>query len=85
MTSEVPRPDEPSDPQPAPESSVPGDHTPGDHGGRESAQPTVPSAEQGAAEPNRTGMPKGGCALLLALVVLVLLGVTVAPLALIVS
>ena len=85
VTSEVPRPDEPFDPQPAPESPAPGDHTPDDHLGRESARPTEPGPSQSAAEPGRGGgTPKGGCALLLVFAVVALLGVAVAPLALLV-
>ncbi len=82
MTSEVPRPDEPFDAQPSPESPTPGDHTPHDHLGREGGSPPEPSPEPTPSEPGRTGTPKGGCALLLFLVVLGLVGLTTVPLAL---
>jgi hypothetical protein len=85
VTSEVPRPDEPSDPQSASESPAPGDHAPDNPQGPESARPAVPGPGESAAEPGRGGTPKGGCALLLAFVVLALLGVSVAPLVLLVS
>lgn len=67
MTSEVPRPDEPFDPNPAPDSPAHGDHTPDDHLGRESSTPATPGPTSGPAEQSSTGASasKGGCALIL--------------------
>jgi hypothetical protein len=85
VTSEVPRPDEPIEPEPAPDSPAHGDHTPDDHLGRESSAPVEPGPTPSPAEPGRETTPKGGCVLVLLIALALVVGVTVAPLVLLLA